>query len=116
MEIETGVRDNAQATSLISMPPQMGALLTDLTDIPDTKMALQRVLVEYLELKCQVLEKRIAAFEKKWNMSFEQFSQQSAEGTLTQDTYSYEVEEDFWQWEQAVTLQHHYESLRPQWM
>ena len=116
MEIGTGVGDNTPTISSVSMPPQLGALLTDLTDIPDTELALQKVIAEYLELKCQVLEKRITAFEKKWNMSFEQFSQKCAKGTLAKDVYSYEAEKDFWEWEQAVTLQHHYESLRPQWM
>ncbi len=30
--------------------------------------------------------------------------------------FTTKVEKDFWEWEQAVTLQRHYESLRPQWM
>jgi len=47
------------------MPPQLGALLTELTEIPDIGIALRKVLSEYLELKCGALEERIAAFEAK---------------------------------------------------
>jgi len=98
------------------MPPQLGALLTELTEIPDIGIALRKVLSEYLELKCGALEERIAAFEAKWGMSFEEFSRKCAEETLAEDAYSYAVEKDFWEWEQAVTLQSHYKSLRLQWM
>ncbi len=100
----------------IALPPQLGALLTGLTEIPDVGMALRQVLTEYLDLKSRGLEERVAAFEAKWGMSFAEFSGKCAEGTCAADPYAYEVEKDFWEWEQAVTLQHHYESLRPQWM
>ena len=71
---------------------------------------------EYLELKRRAMDERIAAFEAKWDMSFDEFSRKCAEGTLAGDAYSYEVEKDFWEWGQAVTLQDHYESLRLRWM
>lgn len=116
MGIETKVEGSARSASAISIPPRLGALLTELVEIPDIGMALRKVLSEYLELKSKALEERIAAFEAKWGMSFEEFSQKCAEGTLAGDAYSYEVERDFWEWEQAVTLQNHYESLRLQWM
>jgi len=98
------------------MSPQLGVLLTKIAAVPDLKMALWKVLSEYLELKCNALENRIAGFEARWDMPFEEFSRKCAEGTLIKDPYSYEVEKDFWEWEQAVTLQRHYQSLRLQWM
>ena len=116
MGIATKVEGNVRTASAISMPPRLGALLTELVEIPDIGMALRKVLSEYLELKGKALEERIAAFETKWNMSFDEFSRKCAEGILAGDAYSYEVEKDFWEWEQAVTLQGHYESLRLQWM
>jgi hypothetical protein len=116
MGIETKVKGNMRTASVVSMPPQLGGLLTEIAEVPDIGMALRRVLSEYLELKSKTLEERIAAFEAKWNMSFDEFSRKCAEGTLAEDAYSYEVEKDFWEWEQAVTLQNHYESLRLQWM
>ena len=116
MGIATKVEGNVWTASVVSMPPRLGALLTELVEIPDIGMALRKVLSEYLELKGKALEERIAAFEARWGMSFDEFSRKCAEGTLAEDAYSYEVERDFWEWEQAVTLQSHYESLRLQWM
>ena len=57
------------------------------------------------------LEAQIAELEAKWGISFEAFSAKCAEGTLAHDAYSYEVEKDFWDWEQAITLKQHYESI-----
>ena len=108
--------DTVQTVPIVSMSPQLGALLTGLTEIPDVRMALWKVLSEYLELKSRALEERVVAFSAKWGMSFEEFSRKCAEGTLAEDAYSYEVEKDFWEWEQAVTLQRHYEALRLEWM
>ena len=116
MGIQTKVVGAVRTASVVSMPPQLGGLLTELAEVPDIGMALRKVLYEYLELKCKALKERIAAFEAKWDMSFDEFSRKCAEGTLAEDAYSYEVERDFWEWEQAVTLQSHYESLRLQWM
>ena len=116
MGIETKVVGNMRTASVVSMPPRLGGLLTELAEVPDIGLALRKVLSEYLEFKSKALEERIAAFETKWNMSFDEFSRKCAQGTLAGDAYSYEVENDFWEWEQAVTLQGHYESLRLQWM
>ena len=106
--METKVVGNVRTVSDVSMPPRLGALLTEIVEIPDIEMAQRKVLSEYLELKGKALEEHIAAFEAKWGMSFDEFSQKCAEGTLAEDAYSYEVEKDFWEWEQAVTLQRHY--------
>jgi hypothetical protein len=108
MGIATEVESSVRTVSEVSMPPRLGALLTELVEVPDIGMALRKVLSEYLELKDKTLEERIAAFEAKWGMSFDEFSRKCAEGTLAEDAYSYEVEKDFWEWEQAVTLQNDY--------
>ncbi len=101
--------------SRLSLPPQLGVLLTELTEIPDMDSALRKVLSEYLALKLESLEGKIAGFEAKWDMSFEAFSEKCAEGTLERDAYAYEVEKDFWDWEQAVTLKQHYEAIKTPW-
>ncbi|MEA3338943.1 MAG: hypothetical protein U9R15_03160 [Chloroflexota bacterium] len=113
-EARTDWWSNAQNVPDIPMSPQLGSLLTEITAVSDPRTALWKILDEYLELKCNDLEKRIADFEARWDMPFEEFSQKFADGTLAQDTYSYEMEKNFWEWEQVVTLQHHYQSLRLQ--
>ena len=73
---------------------------------------MTKVLSEYIELKIESLEAQIAHFEQKWGMSFEEFARRSQEGTLGEDPYSWDVEQDFWTWEKAITLFEHYTDLR----
>jgi hypothetical protein len=89
----------------------IGVFLTEITDIPDMDIALRKILSEYLELKLKSLDAQTAHFETKWNMTFEDFSQKCEDGQLEADTYAYEVEKDFWEWEEAVTLKKRYETL-----
>ena len=100
----------------VSMPPRLGALLTQVTETSDLEAALFKVLTEYIDLKTRFLQQRIQAFEAKWDMSYEEFIERSEAGTLSQDAYSYEVEQDFWEWEKAETLLKHYRVLQQQWM
>ena len=109
------VKDSRKTTT-VELPPWLGSLVTEITEIPDIDMALRRVISEYLELKEQSLQSHIADLELKWGMTFQEFSKRCAEDTLGKDVYAYEVEKDFWEWERAVTLQRHYESLGQQWM
>ncbi len=97
---------------MVTLSPRLGELLTKATQTPDLETALWKVLSEYVELKVVALKQQIARFEHKWGMSFEEFSQRCREGTLETDPYSWEAEQDFWAWEKAVTLLHHYEALR----
>lgn len=105
----------SHTASHLSLPPQLGILLTELAEIPDMDSALRQVLSEYLVLKLESLDAQIADFEAKWDMSFEAFSEKCAEGTLERDAYAYAVEKDFWDWEQAVTLKQHYEAIKTPW-
>ena len=99
----------------MTLSPQTGLLLTKITDIPDLNTALWRVLHDYTGLKMQQLARQIEAFELKWGMTFEEFSQRSEFETLGQDPYAYDVESDFWDWEKTVTLFEHYKALQIQW-
>ena len=46
-------------------------------------------------------------------MSFDEFSEKFGSNALPVDSYAYDVESDFWAWEQAETLLQHYKSLQP---
>ena len=100
----------------MTLSPQAGLLLTKITDTPDLETALWRVLHDYTGLKTQQLKQQIEAFELKWGMTYEEFSQRCERGTLGQDPYAYDVESDFWDWEKTVTLLDHYEALQARWM
>jgi hypothetical protein len=82
-------------------------------------MPLQRVNMNTLnvremllrEMKMAALRETNNSYERKWGMTFDEFARQSRDGTLKEDAYSWNVEQDFWGWEQAVTLLNHYGSL-----
>lgn len=98
------------------MPPRIGAFLSQVTETADLETALLKVLTDYVGLKIQSLKQRIRVFESEWEMTFEEFSKRVETKTLNRDPFSYEVESDFWEWEQAETLLKHYETLRTKWM
>jgi hypothetical protein len=104
------------ATQTCSVSPRIGVLLSQVTETPDIETALIKVLMEYLDLKIERLRQRIQSYESKWQMPFEEFAERSEAGTLPQDPFSYEVESDFWEWEQAETLLKHYETLQTRWI
>jgi hypothetical protein len=97
---------------MISVSPKLGELLIRTTQTADLEAALFKVLTEYVDFKTATLNQTIKEFENKWHLPFDEFVQRAREGTLGQDAYSWEVEQDFWKWEQAVTLLKHYQSLR----
>jgi len=35
---------------------------------------------------------------------------------LKENTYSFNTEKDYWQWEEAETLKKHYEEIKGQWI
>ena len=100
----------------ITVSPQVGAFLTQVTETSDLGTALWKVLSDYIELKTNFLRENIQAFETKWGMSFEEFSGHCEDGTLDRSAYDYEVESDFWEWEKAETLSQHYDALQARWM
>ena len=104
------------ATQRFSVSPRVGALVTQMTQTPDIETALFKVLHEYLELKIEQNTQQIQTFETKWGMTFKEFAERIETETLEQDSYSYDVESDFWEWEEAETLLHHYTALQTQWM
>jgi hypothetical protein len=100
----------------VTVSPRVGAILTQVAETPDLETALWKVLSEYVNLKTKLLRQQIQVFESKWGMTFEEFSERCEAGTLSNDPYAYEVESDFWEWEQAETLSRHYEALQSRWM
>ena len=101
---------------MLTMAPKLSDFITKVTRTPDIETALWKVISEYLDLKSKELDKDIARFSQKWEMSFDEFYKACKDGTLEKDAYSYEVEKDFWEWERIHTLKQHYQDLGAQWM
>lgn len=98
-----------------ALSPDVGAHLLKATRSKDLDEAFEKVLSEYLELKIDRLNQTTEAFEEKWGMDFSSFKQRMAEDALPEDTYAYDVEQDFWKWEEAESLKAHYQEVQSEW-
>ena len=98
------------------LSPKLSEILVKSTHARDIDDALNRIISEYLDLKLSSLEKQIDQFEQKWNMDFEHFKIQLKNKTLKADSFSYDVETDYWEWEEAETLKQHYSTIKEQWI
>jgi hypothetical protein len=45
-------------------------------------------------------------------MEFSTFKRRAAEDDLSDDAYSYDVEQDYWEWEEAESLKSHYQQVQ----
>lgn len=99
-----------------AVSPRLGEFPIKTTKAKDIDNAFQKVFTEYLELKLKDLHEIIERFQGKWGMDFEEFKERLKSGTLKKDAYSFDVEQDFWQWEEAETIRKHYESLKKEWI
>lgn len=98
-----------------AISPKLGEFLIKATRSKDIDDAFRRVFSDYLALKLETFTETIEAFTKRWGMSFDEFKKHFKEGSLKKDSYSFDTEQDFWEWEEAETLKKHYETLIKQW-
>lgn len=98
-----------------AISPRLGELLVKTTRSRDIDDAFRRVFSEYLALKIASLVEVIKGFNEKWGMDFNEFKKNIKSNTLKKDAYAFDVEQDFWEWEEAETLKRHYEELATQW-
>lgn len=98
------------------MSAKLSEALVKATYANDLNEAFNRVFTDYLNLKLNQLEQTIDGFRAKWKMSFDEFKTGVKENTLGENPYSFETENDFWQWEEAETLKDHYSTIQNQWM
>lgn len=82
---------------MISVSPQIGEFLIKATHLPD-------------------IGGKINMYESKWTMTFEEFQDACRNNKLEVDAYSYEVEKDFWEWEQLESLFKYYEDIKSKWI
>lgn len=98
-----------------TLTPKVGNHLLKATCSRDLDEAFDKVFSEYLTLKIANLQTTIDRMEDKWDMPFAIFKRRLAENDLPSDAYSYEVEQDFWEWEEAETLIAHYRQIQEEW-
>jgi len=98
-----------------TLSPDIGTHLLKATRSRNLDEAFEKILKEYLTLKIEKLEQTTDRLEKKWGMSFSTFKRRLAETDLPENSYAQEVEEDFWEWEEAETLKAHYQQVQEEW-
>ncbi len=77
-------------------------LLKDLTGEPRLDTAVRIAVKDSLIHRLEDIEPKIEKFEKKYGMDFEAF-RKAWENDEIEDKYSYDIESDYWKWEELVT-------------
>lgn len=99
-------------TDVISKP--LYQILSDLTQEPRLEVALPLAIKDLIRLKLKEAREQQEGFELHYGMNFVVFKQLWHTGAIA-NQHSYEVEQDYWEWEAAVTdeerLQQMLESL-----
>lgn len=87
-------------TDVVSKP--LYRILNTLTGEPRVEVALPLALKELVRLKLQEAHQQRIAFEARYHTDFNTFKTRWPSGESSQK-YSYEAEQDFWEWEASVT-------------
>lgn len=77
-------------------------LLKDLTGATDLDAAVLIAVEDVLEHRLESIEDEIAELHDRYGMDFDAFQAAWEEGDI-QDRHSYDVERDYWRWEELVT-------------
>ena len=89
-------------TFVNSMPKVALRALIELTGQPEIDLALLTTLRDALKYRLEKIDKALKALERKYGMSFSEFEAQGRAQRLP-DQFSYEVEQDYFEWDSLVT-------------
>jgi hypothetical protein len=96
-------------TTVIS--PQLLKALTDLTGEIHLDSALRMVTQQAIAHRLESIAKQLHTLEQKYGMSFEQFNVSFQAGALS-NQYSYEVEQNYLEWEGLLCRQRRLQEVR----
>lgn len=85
----------------VMMPKGTYNVLSRLTGQSSPDVALSLAIKELIHFRVEAAREKIAAYENKYGMKFEEFEQAWHKGKI-KDPYSYPVEQDYMQWETAL--------------
>jgi hypothetical protein len=77
-------------------------VLMELTGEPRIELAILDLVKDAVEHRIEKLEKEIKFFEKKYGMNFEEFKKRFEKNEI-QNSYSYDVEMGYLEWEGLVS-------------
>lgn len=84
------------------LPKPIHNLVRRLTGQSRPDLALSLALKDLVRLRIKEAESKIAVFEKKYSMTFQEFEKAWNDGKI-EDPYSYPVEQDYFEWEAFVS-------------
>ena len=99
-----------------ALSAKLSEALVKTTQTKDIEDAFNKVFTEYLKLKLEQLQHKIRKYEDKFDCSFEDFIKKAKKKSFKKEIYSFEMEKDYWEWEEAVTLRKHYLNIKNSWM
>jgi predicted DNA-binding protein YlxM (UPF0122 family) len=85
-------------------------VLMDLTGEPRTEIAIFEILKDAVEHRIEKIETELKRFEERYNMTFEEFKKKFSKDEIP-ESYSYDVEIDFLEWEGFISRISKYKSL-----
>ncbi len=86
--------------------------LFQLTAKHDIEQSIMSILPEYINLKIFYIRQEILRYETKWNMTYSEFEVLSKE---LPDGFSFEMEQEYYDWGEKVALLDHFQKLREEW-
>lgn len=85
-------------------------ILSRLTGEERFDLALHLATKDLLQLKLMEAERQLEHFENRYGMNFERFTKAWEKGEIP-NRHAYEVEQDYWAWETALTDKQRLEEL-----
>lgn len=91
---------------MIEMPQSISKdtakLLKDITGEPRLDAAIRMTVKDALKHRLEMIESDIRDLKDKYGMKFTEFEEAWENGKI-EEKYSYDVESDYWEWEELVT-------------
>jgi hypothetical protein len=87
-------------SQIISKP--IYQVLSDLTQEPRVEVALPLAIKDWVRLKLNEATRQRLAYERRYGMDFFTFKHDWEQDAIA-NKHTYEVEQDYWEWEAAVT-------------
>lgn len=86
--------------------------ILDFTQADSLNNAIDIVFKDYIKYKLYYLKNENNRLEVKWNMSFEEFENKSTEFS---NGSSYEIEQEYYQWEAIITELDYFKNMLDKW-
>ena len=86
----------------MNLATHIAKTITEITGEPRIELAIMDLLKDAIEHRIEKIRKEIDNYEKKYNMSFEEFKKKF-ENDEIENSYSYEVEMDYLEWEGLIS-------------